>query len=86
MTYYKKLVGEKCYLSPPSLEDAEKWTEWDNDLEVTIPMGEEAYTPFSLDKTKETISDLIKKKSHVFSIIELETDKLIGRCMLFGMD
>jgi len=86
MTYYRKLIGKKCYLSPCSLEDAEKWTEWDNDLEVTIPMGEEAYTPFSADKTKEIISNVIKKQDHVFSIVELKTDKPVGRCMLFAMD
>lgn len=34
MKYFKKLVGEKCYLSPLSIEDAELWAEWDNDLEV----------------------------------------------------
>ncbi|MCK4433383.1 MAG: GNAT family N-acetyltransferase [Methanomicrobia archaeon] len=86
MTYYKKLVGEKCYLSPCRLEDAEKWTEWFNDLEVTIPLGDEAYTPLSLDKQKEMISDIIKEQSHIFNIIELETDTLIGRCLLFGID
>jgi hypothetical protein len=36
MPHYKKLVGAKCYLSPCNLKDAEKWTEWDNDLKVTI--------------------------------------------------
>lgn len=86
MTYFKRMVGKKCYLSPPSLEDAEKWTEWDNDLEVTIPMGEEAYTPYSVDKTREIISNIIKKQSHIFSIVELKTDKSIGRCMLFAID
>jgi RimJ/RimL family protein N-acetyltransferase len=86
MTHYKKLVGEKCYLSPPSLEDAEKWTEWDNDLEVTIPMGEEAYTPYSVERTSELIGNVIKKQDHVFSIINLKTEKPIGRCMLFAMD
>ncbi|MCK4649500.1 GNAT family N-acetyltransferase [bacterium] len=86
MTYYKKLVGEKCYLSPCRLEDAEKWTEWFNDLEVTIPLGDEAYTPLSLDKQKEMISDIMKEQSHIFNIIELENDTLIGRCLLFGID
>ena len=86
MTHYKKLVGEKCYLSPPSLEDAEKWAEWDNDLEVIIPLGPEAYTPISLDRVREGISKFIKKQDHVFSIIDLKTDKLIGRCLLFDVD
>jgi RimJ/RimL family protein N-acetyltransferase len=86
MTYYKKLAGEKCYLSPCSLEDAEKWTEWDNDLEVAVPLGEESYTLYSLDKTKEIISNVIKKQDPIFSIVDLETDKPIGRCMLFNVD
>ena len=86
MTHYKKLVGEKCYLSPCSLEDAEKWTEWDNDLEFAIPLGEEAFMVFSLDKMKEIIGNLITKQDPVFSIIDLKTDTPIGRCMLFYVD
>ena len=34
--HFKKLVGTQCYLSPCSMEEAEKWTRWDNDLEVAI--------------------------------------------------
>lgn len=86
MTYYKKLVGEKCYLSPCSVEDAEKWTEWDNDLEVTIPLGPEAYTPISLDRTREGIRKFVEKQSHIFCIVDLKTDTLIGRCLLFDVD
>lgn len=26
--YFKKLVGERIYLSPKSIEDVEKYTEW----------------------------------------------------------
>ncbi len=86
MTYYKKLVGEKCYLSPCSLEDAEKWTEWDNDLEVTIPLGPEAYAPISFDRVREDISKFIKRQNQIFSIVDLKTDKMIGRCLLFDID
>lgn len=86
MTHYKKLIGEKCYLSPPSLEDAEKWAEWDNDLEVTIPLGPEAYTPYPLDRVREGIRKLMEKERHIFSIIDLKTEKLIGRCLLFDVD
>jgi hypothetical protein len=34
--YFKKLVEKKCSLSPIDENDAEKFTEWLNDLEVTI--------------------------------------------------
>lgn len=84
--YYKKMVGKKCYLSPCSLEDAEKWTIWDNDIEVALPLGDEAYTLYSREKSREIVSDVIKQQSKIFSIIDLATDKLIGRCLLFNID
>jgi len=86
MNYYKKLIGTKCYLSPCNLEDVLKWAEWFNDLEVTIPLGDEAYTPSSADGERKVIENIIKNKNHIFSIVELETDTLIGRCMLFDID
>ena len=55
MRFHKKLVGEKCSLSSINLDDAEKWAEWFNDLEVTIPLGDEAYLPTSV-----TIKKLIE--------------------------
>jgi len=86
MTHYRKLVGKKCYLSPCSLEDAEKWATWDNDLETTVPLGDEAYTPIALAKTKENLSRTIQHQDHVFSIVDSHADTLIGRCLLFNMD
>ncbi len=86
MTYYKKLVGKICYLSPCQIEDAEKWAEWFNDLEVTIPLGDEAYVPHSLENTQEHVRDMLQKQQHVFSIVECQTDRLIGRCLLFNID
>ena len=86
MSYYRKLVGKKCYLSPCSLEDAEIWTTWNNDLEVTIPLGDEAYTPYGLAKVQDILSHVIQHQDHIFDILKLETDTLIGRCMLFDID
>jgi RimJ/RimL family protein N-acetyltransferase len=86
MSYYKKLVGAKCYLSPCALEDAEKWTEWFNDLEVALPLGDEAYVPLSLLKSQADVKDTIDRQQHVFSIVDNEKDELIGRCMLFDID
>ena len=86
MPHFKKLVGERCYLSPCAPEDAEAWARWDNDLEVSLPLGDEAYTPFSLQKSQEIVADVIRGQHHVFGIVDLETDALIGRCMLFDID
>lgn len=35
MKYFKKVVGKRIYLSPSSPEDAEIFTKWLNDFEVT---------------------------------------------------
>jgi RimJ/RimL family protein N-acetyltransferase len=86
MPPYKKLDGEKCYLSPCSLEDAERWVEWFSDLEVTIPLGDEAYTPTSLEGEQEAIRDILENNRHVFSIVDQKTDRAIGRCMFFNVD
>ena len=36
MKYFKKLVGERIYLSPKSLEDVEIFTEWMNDFYIRM--------------------------------------------------
>jgi len=86
MAYFKKLIGTKCYLSPCSQEEAGKWTEWDNDLEIAIPLGDEAYTPYTLEKMRDILDEVSKDQSHIFSIVNLETDTAIGRCLLFNID
>jgi RimJ/RimL family protein N-acetyltransferase len=86
MPRYKKLVGDLCYLSPCSLQDAEKWAEWDTDLAVSLPLGDEAYVPTSLESARAAISNVLEKREHVFSVVDLETDALIGRGMLFSVD
>ncbi len=85
MPYYKRLVGDLCYLSPPSMEDADLWARWDTDLEVAIPLGDEAYVPTSLNKSREMLADSLKNQHHVYTIVDRETDKGIGRGMLFNM-
>ncbi|MFC2023928.1 GNAT family N-acetyltransferase [Chloroflexota bacterium] len=86
MGYYRKLVGEKCYLSPCTSQNAEQWTVWDNDLEVAIPLGDEAYTIYSLEKMREITREVMIQQSHLFSIVDAATDTLIGRCLLFDID
>ena len=39
MKYLKKLLGDRIYLSPRGIEDAEKFTEWMNDFDVTDYTG-----------------------------------------------
>jgi RimJ/RimL family protein N-acetyltransferase len=80
MKYFKKLIGEKCYLSPVSLEDVEKYTEWVNDMETGLYV---LYGSNVIDTNKETeILSYLIKHNVIMAIIEKETNKPVGFCGL----
>ncbi len=80
MEFYKKLVGEKVYLSPMNVECAELFTEWLNDFETTDYIGR-SHIIFSLDMEKKYIEENMDK-DYRFAIVEIETDKLLGTVSL----
>ena len=81
--YFKKLVGKKCYLSPMDISDAEIYTEWLNDLEVTANLS--MYNSvINIEAEKEFLIKL--SKEHNYSIIDIETKKLIGTCGFIELD
>ncbi len=84
MGYYKKLVGEKVYLSPVNIEDVEKYTEWVNDLEVGIYVGFSA-SLISKEKEREFLERL-SKEGHNFAIVDKACDQLIGNCGFLNMN
>lgn len=80
MHYFKKLVGERIYLSPKSCEEEDiiKFTEWMNDFEITDYIDNSSMS-FSYESEKEWIIASAKKSSPGnFNIIDLETNELIG--------
>jgi len=82
MKYFKKMVGERCYLSPMSLEDAEKYTEWFNDLEVAIFL-ETISSVITLDNEKKGIERMTSSSNdYPFAIVVKKNDQLIGNCGL----
>ncbi|WBW97337.1 GNAT family N-acetyltransferase [Oceanirhabdus sp. W0125-5] len=84
MRYFKKLEGERLYLSPINVEDYEIYTKWMNDLNVTINLGNFAKN-FSKSKEKESVERLANEESN-FAIVLKEGDKLIGNCSLFSIN
>jgi len=81
--YFKKLVGKKCYLSPMNINDAEKYTEWLNDLEVAANLT--LYNSvITVEAEKEFLANL--SKEHNYSIVDTETNELIGSCGFIGLD
>lgn len=80
MQYFKKLVGDRIYLSPKgtSEEEIEKFTKWMNDFEVTDYTGRSAQI-VTLPGEKEYLENSAKNsKNKNFNIVELNTDKLTG--------
>ena len=83
MKYFRKLVGDKCYLSPISLDDTERYTEWVNDMELGQFM---LFTPqvIDMEKERQTLIQLMQN-NFVFAIVEKDTNKVIGNCGLHGL-
>jgi len=82
--YFKKIVGDRIYLSPVSADDAELFVEWLNDFETSDYIGRsmkniglEAEREYLIEKQKEEAS---------FAIVTLDEDKLIGTISLEKID
>ncbi|HNW24063.1 MAG TPA: GNAT family protein [Candidatus Cloacimonas sp.] len=78
MKYYRKLLGEKCYLSPVCMDDVEKYTEWLNDMEIGqfVTLSD---TVLDIDKEGVLLRKLMDEE-HIFAIVEKDTNKVIGNC------
>ena len=84
MKYFKRITGERLYLSPMNPDDAEIYTKWVNDPEVAnfmlfrtmlISLGSER-------KALEKMAD----GEYNFSIVRIEDDALIGSVGLEGIN
>ena len=80
MQYFKKLVGDRIYLSPKgaSDEDVQKFTEWMNDFEVTDYIGRSGNI-MTMEGEKEYLEKSAKSsEDRSFDIIDLNSNKLVG--------
>lgn len=85
MKYFKKMVGEKVYLSPMNVEDVEIYTKWMNDRRITDNLGNSAFI-FNISGEKEWLENHGKNGDANFAIIDIKSDELIGNCSLMGID
>jgi RimJ/RimL family protein N-acetyltransferase len=81
--YFKKMTGIKCFLSPIDTNDAEKYVEWFNDLQIA-----ENLTFYSKVINVENEKPFLNKLSneHSYSIIDNNTNELIGNCSILELD
>lgn len=84
MKYFKKLLGDRIYLSPRNIEDVEKFTEWMNDFEVTDYTGRSGQI-MSLEGERKYLIENANQEA-IFSIITINEDKLIGTVGLESID
>jgi RimJ/RimL family protein N-acetyltransferase len=85
MRYFRKIVGERLYLSPFDADDAEiytKWAEWLNDKAVSEHYGGH-HNLISTASAKKTLEEL---KGYRFAIVLLDGDVLIGHISLHNID
>ena len=79
--YFKKLEGDKIYLSPMCVEDAPKYVKWLNDFKVTDGLNGSSNL-VTLEGETEWIQNSNKTGKYQFAIIKKENDELIGNCGL----
>lgn len=80
MEYYKKLIGDRIYLSPQgaSEEEIQKFTKWMNDFEVTDYTGRSGQIVTLIGEKEYLENSARESKNRNFNIIELNENKLIG--------
>ena len=76
MKYFKKLIGDRIYLSPRNSEDAEQFTEWLNDFQITDYLGRSG-TLLTLDSEKKYLVENNSAQAS-FVIVTLDNDEMIG--------
>lgn len=80
MKYFKKIVGDRIYLSPKNVsdEEVEKFTEWMNDFQITDYTGRSGQIT-SLINERQWLENSAKNNENInFNIVELNNNKLIG--------
>lgn len=82
--YYKKLVGNKVYLAPISMEDTDTYSEWINNLDVSVKLG----NPSGIysRETEQNCLERLASEGKNFAIVEKQKDRLLGNCGLMSVN
>ena len=88
MDYFKKLVGDRIYLSPKGVseEELQKFTKWMNDFNVTDYTGRSEQITTLLGERQWLENCAKDVESRNFNIVDLNTDGLIGTVGLDGFN
>jgi RimJ/RimL family protein N-acetyltransferase len=83
MKYIPKMDGDLVFLSPISLEDAERYALWLNDLSTTRFL-QLASAQVTVHGEREALAAL--SKEHNYAIVERSSGELLGNCGLMEID
>lgn len=83
MAYFKKVIGDRLYLSPINLEDADTYCHWINDMSTSLPLGN-ASMLIGIEQEKDFLKSL--SSGYNFAIIDKATDRLLGNVSLFEVN
>ena len=84
MRYFRKIVGERIYLSPINRDDYLKYVEWLNNYEIAKGINQYARV-ISIEYEKEFLDNASKEKYN-FAIVCKDNDQLIGNISLMNVD
>lgn len=85
MKYFKKIIGEKVYLSPVNTLDVELYCKWLNDSSTTDGINK-TKDVITIENETEYLNNVVKKGTYQFAIVDSETDNLIGTCGFCDID
>ena len=81
MKYYKKIDGERIYLSPLCIDDAQTYTKWLCDRSVSDGIMATSKM-YNVENEKTWITNNLENGDYSFAIILKDDDKLIGNCSI----
>lgn len=84
MKYLKKLVGEKCYLSPVDSQAAEKVAQWSNEMEVAVRTGD--LSDMITCEVQKNYLENMNNGGYAFYIVRREDDEAVGIARLMRVD
>ena len=84
MKYFKKIIGERIYLSPVNVEDYEIYTKWLNDIDISESLGSYAML-LTLDAEKKWLEEF-SSKNHNYAMVLHDGDKMIGNIGFTDID
>lgn len=84
MRYFKKIIGERIYLSPMNSEDYLKYVEWLNNYEIAKGVNHVSRV-LSIESEKAYLEKATSQKYN-FAIINKENDTLLGNISLMDIN